>query len=458
MKKKLLATLAIPMLIAGLAGCNNKKPEGEELTGTAKAVAEAEKMSYEELVEASRKEMEASNDTFKVLGLTSALQKAATQLAAKYDFLRVEDTETAKANVYVNNGYKDYTLLTALENADTKYVADYALTQDERSIADYQESGILHNFVPKDWESLGLVEKDTNPLKGIHFNKVWWTNTNFETVTGKTFTNIWQVAGTSADENHISNVSFQSPITEQINMSFLLSCYEESAEARIAAAYESYYGKKWEASGDYTSAGDQWVKQFIATVNDKSAGGRWHTSDGTAMKETQATTDWDKGYVYFGAYSKMKDAAGKKYDIDLNNDGVIGDDEKNVNAMTTVKWDREIEGFNGYFYTMDSTIVNNAKHPYTACLFARYLLEPEFYSATIYSDKTKNSDGSNGNQYGYYYPGAMPAYGTEGAKVTTNSYDWTKAKWIEKSLNEDFAYLSKVRVAKVNSIQALVKL
>ena len=33
------------------------------------------------------------------------------------------------------------------------------------------------------------------------------------------------------------------------------------------------------------------------------------------MKETQLKDDWNEGYVYFGAYSKMKDAAGKFYSV-----------------------------------------------------------------------------------------------------------------------------------------------
>ena len=458
MKKKLLAVLAVPMLMSSLAGCNlfNKGGKGDtELTGTAKAVAEAAKMNEEELVAAAKAEMEASNDTFKVLGLTSALKKASEQLAAKYDFLKFEDGGSDN-NVYVKNDYKDYTLLTALESADKQYVADFALTQDERSIADYQKSGILHNFVPSDYAAFGITEKDTEPLKGIHFNKVFWTNTNFTKVTGETLFNIWQVAGKSTDAHHLSKVSFQSPVTEQINMSFLLSCYSEEAEARIAAAYKSFYGKDWAASGDYTSAGDQWVQEFIKNIS------RWHSSDGTAMKETQLKDDWNEGYVYFGAYSKMKDAAGKSYapaGVDVAADPILAplaDADGKVNAMKTVKWDWAIEGFNGYFYTMDSQIVNNAKHPYTACLFARYLLNPDFYKATIYSSTTPNEDGTKGNQYGYYYPGDMGAFGSASA-VVTNSYDWTKAQWKEKSLVEDYTYLSKVRSAKVAFIQSLIK-
>ncbi|MCQ3035949.1 MAG: hypothetical protein MJ248_07050, partial [Bacilli bacterium] len=413
------------------------------------------------------------------------LSKAVSALAKEFDWL---DDPADKGNTYVNNGYKDYTLLQALEPAENTYVADFALTQDERSISDYTEAGILHNFVPKDYASFGLAEKDTVPLKGIHFNKIFWTNKNFKNVTGKDLYNIWQVAGSSKDADHLSKVPFQSPITEQINMSFLLSCYAPAAQARIEKAYKEYYGKDWEASEKYATAGEQWVKEFLDTVN--ATDGRWHSSDGTAMKDTQLKDDWKAGYVYFGAYSKMKDAAGRgfavpgqetdpilkdlvkevktpKYDAKGNemkdeNNNTVYEKVQGVCSMDTVQWDWEIEGFNGYFYTMDSQIVNNAKHPYMACLFARFLLDGDFYKSAIYSDKTPsvNAEGQkeNGNQYGYYYPGEMPAYGTTTTKPTTNSYDWSKTQWIERSLTEDYTYLSKVKAMTVAYIQSLVKI
>ncbi|MCQ3035950.1 MAG: hypothetical protein MJ248_07055, partial [Bacilli bacterium] len=398
------------------------------------------------------------------------LSKAVSALAKEFDWL--DDPATEGGNTYVNNGYKDYTLLQALEPAESTYVADFALTQDERSIADYTKTGILHNFVPKDYAAVGLSEKDTEPLKGIHFNKIFWTNTNFTNVTGKTLYNIWQLSGTKYDSSakqyvedgtadHIAKVSFQTPVTEQINMSFLLACQDPANQARIEKAYKDYYGHEWNNSAKYANAGAEWVEGFLYTV--KSTG-RFHDSDGSAMKQYQLKDDWAAGYVYFGAYSKMKDAAGKWYavsgqDTDPILSGLIeteGDNAGKVNAMKTVKWDWEINGFNGYFYTMDSQIVNNAEHPYMACLFARYLLNGDFYKSAIYSDKTPNEDGTNGNQYGYYYPGEMPAYSASETKPVSNSYDWSKDTWKSVSLVENYSYLKDVKAAKVAYINSLI--
>ena len=434
--KKALTIMCASLLSLGvvsMVGCNSTSGTGNE---TADVVAKASKMSLKELEEAAKAEMEASNDTFKVVGLTSTLARGLKKFCEIYTWLPAEKT-------YCNNGYKDYQLLTALDQAEQTYFADFALVQDARSLADYAESGILHNYVPSDYAEMGLAEKDTLPLKGIHFNKIFFVNKTL----GVDLHNIWQLAGRDTDEGHLDNLSFQSPVTEQINMSFLLSLYDEANAPKLAAAYKKYYGKDF-ATSDwkdkdgkelYTNIGDCYVTTFINNIS------VFHSSDGTAMKETQCKEVKVEGkdpFVYYGAFAKMKDAAGKNYDLD-------GDGTKETNAMTTVGWDLAIEGFNGFMYTMYSQIVNNAKHPYTACLYARFILTPEFYTSVMYSDSTPNKAGQASNMYGYYYPCASTTVGV-------NDNDWTKETWMQKSIIEDYNYLKTVKTAQITKIQSLI--
>lgn len=434
--KKALTIMCASLLSLGvvsMVGCNSTSGTGNE---TADVVAKASKMSLKELEEAAKAEMEASNDTFKVVGLTSTLARGLKKFCEIYTWLPAEKT-------YCNNGYKDYQLLTALDQAEQTYFADFALVQDARSLADYAESGILHNYVPSDYAEMGLAEKDTLPLKGIHFNKIFFVNKTL----GVDLHNIWQLAGRDTDEGHLDNLSFQSPVTEQINMSFLLSLYDEANAPKLAAAYKKYYGKDFATSdwkddkGNelYTTIGDCYVTTFINNIK------VFHSSDGTAMKETQCKEVKVEGkdpFVYYGAFAKMKDAAGKNYDLD-------GDGTKETNAMTTVGWDLAIEGFNGFMYTMYSQIVNNAKHPYTACLYARFILTPEFYTSVMYSDSTPNKAGQASNMYGYYYPCASTTVGV-------NDNDWTKETWMQKSIIEDYNYLKTVKTAQITKIQSLI--
>lgn len=461
MKKLLTIVLALVMVLSAsfaLIACQPTKPDDgdKELTGTAKVVAEASKMTLAELEEASKKEMEASNDTFKVVGLTSVLDKTLQAFAKKYDWIKYKDESgknvLADANSYCNNSYKDYALLTALNTAENKYFADFALVQDVRSIAAI-DGELLHNYVPSDYKELGLTDDDIKPLKGIYFNKVFWTNTNFTNVTGETLYNIWQLAGSKDDPHHLSKVSFQNASTEQINMSFLLSAEAPENQDRIKEAYKKFYGKDW-ASDEYATAGQQWVTEFIANIS------VFHGSDGTAMKQTQLESDWDAGYVYYGAFAKMKDAVGKSYAVsnpqkggDLLDalKGKHGAPEGEVNAMYTVKWDWEIEGFNGFMYAMCSQIVNNAKHPYTACLYARHLVTLQAYEGSIYNSALPDKDGNTGtkvNQYGYYAPASND--------ITYAMGDWTRDVHLQKELVEDYDYLSKTKISQVNRILGLI--
>ena len=198
MKKNLsiLAVMLMASSLVGITGCGeqtgSEQPSTEDkyagLEGTALDVAKASDMTLAELEAASKAEMEASTDTFKVVGLTSTLAKAMTKFADQYEWIVSEDEAKAntalKANTYCNNSYKDYALLTALDSAYDSYFADFALVQDARSLADYLEAGVTHNYVPSDYKEMGLAEADTYPLKGIHFNKIFFTHKDYEQVTG----------------------------------------------------------------------------------------------------------------------------------------------------------------------------------------------------------------------------------------------------------------------------------
>ena len=72
--------------------------------------------------------------------------------------------------------------------------------------------------------------------------------------------------------------------------------------------------------------------------------------------------------------------------------------------MSTVKWDASIKGFNGFMYTMYSQIVKNAEHPYTACLYARFLLTPDCYKAMCYNSTTPNKAGEDANMIMFQKP------------------------------------------------------
>ena len=364
-----------------------------------------------------------SDDTFKVVALTSTMTSALKLFSETYDWL-------PESKTYCKNDYKDAALFTALEQADSSYFADFALIQDARSLGDYLEGGLLHNYVPSDYKEMGLAEKDTYPLKGIHFNKIFFVNNTYDLYTEHKFYNIWQVADPDGvGPAPLTRLSFQDPTTERINMSFLLSLMSPDNEAMLKTSYKAYFNKDWAASDKYKTVGEEYVYSFINNI------AAFHTSDGTTMKETQyeEEANLDPHWVYYGAFAKMKDAA------------KIGPE-----VMKTVGWNLDLTGFNSFMYTMYSQIVNNAKHPYTACLFARFILTPECYKAMCYNKITPNSKGEESNQYGYYYPC------TNTAGVGYNDNDWSKEEWMKVSVVEDYNYLKDVSTTVVEDIKTAV--
>lgn len=419
MKKHVLMCLTV--LGAGLISINSLTSCGNDnIPDTANVVSEASQMTLQELEAAAKEEMENSDETFKVVALTSTMSSALKLFSEKYEWLPMSKT-------YCKNDYKDSALFTALNQANNSYFADFALIQDARNLANYIDSGTLHNFVPSDYKELGLAEEDTLPLKGIHFNKIFFVNNTFDLYKDHKFYNIWQVAGSEQDENHLSRLSFQNPTTEQINMSFLLSLMDPQNEKVLKDSYKEYYGKDWVA-GDYETIGEEFVYTFINNI------AAFHDSDGTTMKETQYQEEEniDPHWVYFGAFSKMKDAAKTGAEAGLG-----------TAIMDTVGWDLELQGFNSFMYTMYSQVVNNAMHPYTACLFARFILTPECYEAMCYNENTPDSKGNPSNQYGYYYPC------TNADGVGYNDNDWSKDEWMSKSIVENYNFLKDPKLSLV---------
>ena len=76
-KKNLFKTAILGLAVLCIAACGSGKKAGS----TADIVAKASKMPLEKLEAAAKAEMEASNDTFKIVGLTSALKTAATTMS-----------------------------------------------------------------------------------------------------------------------------------------------------------------------------------------------------------------------------------------------------------------------------------------------------------------------------------------------------------------------------------------
>ncbi len=396
--KKVLAIILALVMVLSLAACGGKK-EDEGKSSVQQAIEAAQKMSVEELEAAAKKELEENPDlTFNADSLTSGVNKALQGFEKKYEWMQGRWTYNVK------KGAEYQTKLTAAQKAGS-YIADFVMIQDGSFLKNAMiDTGFLLSYVPSG-EGIEIAEEDQQPLVGVTFNKVFmYDNTNVGTEQLK---NVWQMTGVDGVSlKGVSNVSYQSPLAEDVNQNFLIMLTGPDACEKLTAAYKSYFGKDYDPSGDdYENIGYKFVAEFIANV------GHWHSSD---TSEVKAINNYaNEGRIIFAGLCKLKDYPYYKSehkDSDLYY----------KRAITAAGWNTEVEGFDGFVYNMWTLIPDTAKLPYTACLFIRYIHTEEGFNAGW------------GGILGYYSSNRL---------IPTVEGDPALSEWKEKCIVEDTTYL-----------------
>ena len=411
--KKLIAVLIVAALVIStvcvLVACDGNKSE------VAKAVAAAQKMSLQELEEASKKEFtDNPNAKFEAHSLTSGVNKALTKFIEKYDWLTADNAKyvSEKGSVFQE------ALNTAADTGNGEKVGDFVMIQDAAFVHTLYNAKFLHSYVPSG-DGFNIAKDDQNPLVGVTFNKIFYYNS---ALGNDYIKNVWQLTGKDGSTLKAVPVSYQSPLGEDINMSFLIMLTAPAYEAQLKTAYKSYFGKDYaKESGcpdDCKKIGYHFVEQFIAAVK------TWHDSDTSEVKAMNDAAH-KAGGTYFAGLAKVKDYNGA-------NEGSTDPNSPSYwkSVLKASGYNYEIEGFNGFVYNMWTLIPDTADNPYTACLFIRYLLSEEGFKAGF-------------NEVGYY-----------SANTLVGSADGTTLdSWKKGCLGEDPDYLSK----NYESVSAFIK-
>ena len=396
MKRILSLTLALVIMFA-LVSIRPASAAGS----VADAIKAAEGMTIEELEAAAKKELEDNPTlTFNADSLTSGVKKALAKFEEKYPF--------AAGRVAYNSkkGSEYQPKLIAAQKAG-KYIADFVMIQDASFLKNAMlDTGFLLSYVPQG-EEYNIAEGDKNPLVGVTFNKVFmYDNTK---VGAEQLKNVWQMTGVDGVElKGVHNVSYQSPLGEDINMNFLIMLTSDAACEKLAAAYKSYFGKDYDPAEDevaYNNIGYKFVAEFIKNV------GYWHSSDSSEVKKINEYADDSR--IIFAGLCKLKDYEYYKSDYKDT-------DQYYTKTVTAAGWNNEVEGFNGFVYNMWMLIPETAQLPYTACLFIHYLLSEEGYKAGW------------GGVLGYY---------SSNQNIPSVDGDPALAEWKEKCIVEDVEYL-----------------
>lgn len=408
--KKLFATLIVVVMalsmIFVLVACtpvDDNPPAGGDktlnLTAMEKKLLGAEAMSLAELEAVAKAEFAEANTKFYGKGLSSGLGKVLKAFKAKYDWFDY-DVEFAE------NTLKDVAMYQTVENTVVKgeHFADIIMTQDGSSLSAYIENGSLLSYTPND-SSIKLDADDMLPLAAVYFNKVFMFNKSKYTT--ETLTNVWQLTGKNgATKKGMPGISFQDPSTESINMEFLIMMTSEDAQAKLATAYKNYFGKDYTDQKGYDNIGFYFISELLGNVK------AWHTSDTTEGKTNLATND--NGMVFYIGVNKLKD-----YGKDVGVDKTLYKEQVAVPGLNGVA---HLDGFDGFTYKMWLMIPKTSKLPFTAALFARYLLTQEGYA-------------SGWKDMGYY---------SANQNADHHSDDLAISEWKANCLVEDIEYINSV--------------
>lgn len=375
MKRILSLVLTLALLLGACAIASAETVE--------EALAAAATMTNEALYEKAKAEM-AAGAQLNFYSTTSFAEKAAAnfmtdypELDGKVVYAEIDDVET-------------YTILTNTIGSGVKDSADMALTQNGPDLKTYLlDEGLALTYFPEMFKDV-VSEAEQEPAVVTYVNSLLIYHNGEGSVN---LTNVWELT----EEKWKDRIFFKDPTNETVNINFLIMLTSEKWNARLEAAYESYYGKAWEA-GKFESAALQWIDGFLANVN------YTYTS---ASKMAAGIASGAPGNMGLFVFSKLRKV-----------------DEADRGNLTVVQFENEVEGFSGFMYPIYATVCKDTECPYTCALFINYLLSEQGFAGP----KSWNSS------QGYYSPNKTIAK-PEG--IQDEPYEY----WSDRLVIEDLEYI-----------------
>ena len=268
-------------------------------------------------------------------------------LAEKVIYAEIDDVET-------------YTILTSTIGSGVKDSADMALTQNGADLKTFLlDEGLTYSYFPEMYKDV-VDEKNQNPAVVTYINSLFIYHNGNGSLN---FTNVWELT----EDSWKDRIFFKDPTNETVNLNFLMMLTNDEWTARMAAAYESRYGKAWESS-EYPTASHEWIAGFLNNVN------YTYTS---ASKMAAGIASGAAGNMGIFVFSKLRKV-----------------DEADRGNLTIVQFENDVEGFSGFMYPVYATVAKDTECPYTCALFINWLLSEEGFAGP----KSWNSS------QGYYSP------------------------------------------------------
>ena len=304
----------------------------------------------------------------------------------------------------------------------TNHVMSMTLIQDGNQIQSKMlNTGLLLNFVPKDWlEAEGVArENNENPLALQMLNKVFMFNNRGK----KTFKNMWDFVREGEAP------LFMGVNSELVGKNFLYMMTHDKYAALAKEAYEAWNGKNAEydaliedmkhdaadlgLTGDNVHYGLAWVYLWCEKYNEQ-------TDDGPICNTLVTKSAVDQTGLL--VYSKLR--------------SVEETPDSSVNNITVAAYQDDYVGIGGYAYKHYLMLTKSSPLPWTSCALIAYMTT------------TKEGFSPWGKDMGGYAPDpvCMQDHSHDGGDKfpakNDRGYDW----WLNKGklVVEDPAYCASV--------------
>ena len=431
--KKFLAMIMAMIMI--LSVCSFASAESVE-----EIIAQAQTMTLEELF---KKAIEESNGKdFYAVGNSS---RGKTALPLFVEALqKIDPSYTLNFDWQQPKENKIFDQLTEDVNG-ANHVMSMTLIQDGNQIQSKMlDTGLLLNFVPKDWAEAEGVAKENNefPLALQTLNKVF----RFNNVGGKTYTNMWDFVAEGEAP------LFMGVNSELVGKNFLYMMTNEKYATIAKEAYEAWAGKNEEddkliedmkldamdlgLTGANAEYGLAWVYLWCEKYNEQ-------TDDGPICNTLVTTSAKDQAGLL--VYSKLR--------------SVEETAESSRNNITVAAYQDGYVGIGGYAYKHYLMLTKTSPLPWTSCALIAFMTT------------TQEGFKAWGKDMGGYapVPACMQDHSKDGYKKDDNGqptdellfpamndrgYDW----WLNdgKLVVEDPAYCASVSVAMSDWIDGIV--
>ena len=440
MKKLVVVLLALAILFPVFA--NGDKEAAKEQSRVQKVIAEAQKMTFEEL---AKKAIEESNG--KTLYGVGNSSRGKTALPLFIEALKKIDPSYTLSYEWQqpkNNKIFDQLTADSLKSEGTFAVT---LIQDGNQIESKMvQTGILDTFIPLEWAQANGIKteeyKGYLPLQTL--NKVF----EYNCVGSKTYTNCWDFVmpgehGLFMDiDSEIVGKNFLYMLTAPKYSKWLADAFTALPASKKAALQSTVDALEkdakdlgLDANGKYALA---WIKLWVESYNAV-------TDDGPICNTLVDASARDQ----FGllVYSKLRSVS-ESATVSKNN-------------IKVAAYQNGYTGMGGYGYCHYMFVTDNSPLPWTACAFIAYITE----SVDGFSAWGKDIGGYSSNpvlaaeneaKYNHSTGGNTAAGGPFPA-LNDRGYDWWVAEDGGKLVLEDPAYCASVAFTVGSWIEMLTK-